>query len=115
MSLMPAYFTTTKTSKHKSNNKANTKAQAEHDAWLRSLGIKDKPTKRTSTKWSPPRLSTEKRVTSDTIPANGNKKKNNKYTGNEIAGVALSHKQNYEPIRKDNMTAAIDSATMRRS
>ena len=53
--------------------------------------------------------------TSDKIPDNGSKRETMRYTGNEIAGVALNHKQNYEPIRRDNPQAAIDSAQMRRS
>jgi len=53
--------------------------------------------------------------TSDKIPGNGSKRESNRYTGTEIAGIALNHKQNYEPIRRDNPQAAIDSAQMRRS
>ena len=53
--------------------------------------------------------------TSDTVPANGNSKQAQKYTGDEIAGVALLHKQNYEPIRRDNKQAAVDAAQMRRN
>lgn len=53
--------------------------------------------------------------TSDAIPANGARRHQPQYTGSELAGVALLHKQAYEPIRKDNPQAAIDSARMRRS
>jgi hypothetical protein len=52
--------------------------------------------------------------TSDKIPARGKAKDRLKYSGNELAGVALVHKSNYEPIRKDNKQAPIDSANMRR-
>ena len=53
--------------------------------------------------------------TSDTIPTNGHKKFENTYTGNEIAGIVTTHKSNLMPIRRDNKTAAIDAATMRRN
>lgn len=53
--------------------------------------------------------------TSDSIPGNGSRRDSQRYTGTEIAGIALNHKQNYEPIRRDNLQAAKDSAQMRRS
>jgi hypothetical protein len=53
--------------------------------------------------------------TSDKICSNGSIKEKQTYTGNEIAGVALMHKQNYEPIRKDNKQAAVASSQMRRN
>lgn len=52
--------------------------------------------------------------TSDTI-GNGPKHYRPEYTGDEILGVTLNHKSNYEPVRKDNKKAAVDSAQMRRS
>ena len=113
MALMTSYYNTNGKCKRKPNKK-RTKAQEEHNEWLRSMGI-GAPKKRVSTKWDAPRLSTEQSVISDTIPGNGEKKKTNKYTGNEIAGIALNHKQNYTPIRKDNKQAAIESAQMRRN
>jgi hypothetical protein len=53
--------------------------------------------------------------TSNKIPTRGPKKEAMKYTGNEIAGIVTTHKSNLMPIRKDNMQAAVDAATMRRS
>lgn len=55
------------------------------------------------------------RVTSDTIPGNGNKKETKVYTGNEIGGIAVMHKSNLVPIRKDNKDGFIDVAQMRRN
>lgn len=52
--------------------------------------------------------------TSDVIPAQGAKKQENIYTGDEIAGVVVTHKSNLMPIRKDNKTAAVEAAQMRR-
>ena len=37
-----------------------------------------------------------------------------KYTGDEIAGIVVTHKSNLMPIRKDNKQAAVDAASMRR-
>ena len=89
-----------------------------HNAWLRSMGINSdkKPTKRSLKGVSIPSYKVETTLpTSDTICSNGTKKDSITYTGNEIAGVALNHKQNYEPIRKDNKQAAVASAQMRRN
>lgn len=113
MALLPAYYTTSKNKKSKPNKK-NAKAQEEHNAWLRSMGI-GAPKKRKNTKWDAPRLSTEKNVTSDSIPGNGSRRKTNQYTGDELMGIALQHKSNYVPVRKDNKEAAIESAQMRRN
>ena len=52
---------------------------------------------------------------SNRVCSSGVAKETPKYTGDEIAGVALMHKQNYEPIRKDNTQAAVESSQMRRS
>jgi hypothetical protein len=53
--------------------------------------------------------------TSDTIPGKTPKKLDQIYTGNEIAGIVVTHKSNLVPIRKDNKQAAIDAAQMRRN
>lgn len=113
MPLMPAYYTTTRNTPRKNKNKRISKAQAEHNAWLESIGVDLKPKKRYT---KPLKIETTKQtMTSDTIPGNGSKRDSNKYTGSEIAGIALNHKQNYEPVRRDNKQAAIDSAQMRRN
>ena len=121
MHLVGPYMTTTKYNRKKkaSNNKRLQQAQAEHEAWLESMGV-GKTTLPTNKKgervgiYSIPDYST-KRVTSDRVPGNGHAKERNVYTGDEIMGIALNHKSNYEPIRKDNKKAAIDSAQMRRN
>lgn len=53
--------------------------------------------------------------TSDVIPSNGNKKEDKIYTGTEIGGIAVMHKSNMVPIRKDNKEGFIDVAQMRRN
>ena len=52
--------------------------------------------------------------TSDVICGQGAKKPENRYTGNELAGIATMHKSNSVPVRKDS-NAAIEIAQMRRN
>jgi hypothetical protein len=102
-----------------SKSKRLSQAQADHEAWLKSMGVgkvelpRDKKGRRVGINKIPD-YST-KRVTSDTIPANGSAKHENTYTGYEIMGITLNHKSSYEPVRRDNKQAAIDSAQMRRN
>lgn len=53
--------------------------------------------------------------TSDAIPGKTPKKPDQVYTGDEIAGIVVTHKSNLMPIRKDNKQAAVDAAQMRRN
>lgn len=88
-------------------------AQADHEAFLKKIGVTGK-----KSEWRAeiPEYKTRQTVpTSDTICSNGTKKEMVKYTGNEIAGIVVTHKSNLMPIRKDNKQAAIDAATMRRN
>ena len=94
-------------------------AQAAHEAYLKKLGVGrttlpvDKKGRRLGI--NPlPNLSVGPRVTSDTVPGNGNAKAANVYTGNELLGIATMHKSNAVPIRKDSKEAAKDIASMRR-
>lgn len=90
-------------------------AQDSHNEWLRSMGIDpNKKTKRKAKKLDTRPVS-KNNATSDVIPGNGSKKDSIKYTGNEIAGIVVTHKSNLMPIRKDNKQAAVDAATMRRN
>lgn len=113
-------MSTLNTKKRKqSNSKRLTQAQVEHDAWLAKMGVGkvklpvDKKGRRVGIH-SIPEYSTQ-RVTSDRIPGNGTAKEQSRYTGNEIMGITLNHKSNYEPVRRDNKKAAVDSAQMRRN
>lgn len=54
-------------------------------------------------------------ATSDQIPGNGSKRESNKYTGDEIIGIALMHKQAYTPVRRDNKKSATEISQMRRN
>ena len=117
MGMMRAYQ---KPSGKKLNRKpGHAAAQAAHNEWLRSMGINpDKKAKRPrKSVVSMPDLSVQSSnmvKTSDTICPNGSAKEQTKYTGNEIAGIVVTHKSNLMPIRKDNKKAAVDAAQMRR-
>jgi hypothetical protein len=112
-------MTTTKYNRKKkaSNNKRLQKAQAEHEAWLESMGV-GKTTLPTNKKgervgiYSIPDYST-KRVTSDRIPGNGTSKDRKVYTGTYIIGAATMHKSNCIPIT--NKEQAIEVSQMRRN
>lgn len=87
------------------------KRQEEHEAFLKKMGVRG--TKQ-DYRHSMPDLSTGPRMTSDKIAGNGTAKDRQKYTGDEIAGIVVTHKSNLMPVRKDNKQAAIDAASMRR-
>jgi hypothetical protein len=102
------------TRKKKPSKKRNSLllAEIEHEKELSRLGVKGK--KPQGSPYKIPTYHTEPRVTSDSIPGNGTKKDRLQYTGDEIMGIVTTHKSNMMPIRKDNKTAAIDAAQMRR-
>ena len=116
----------TSSKRKKTNSKKLNQAKLEHDAFLRKMGI-DPSGKRKVKPASTPMIDrlraqetkTEEKPSnisySNAIPGNGSKKETIRYTGDEIMGVALMHKQAYEPIRKDNKEAAVQSSQMRRS
>ena len=125
MHLVGPYMTTTKYNRKKkaSNNKRLQKAQAEHEAWLESMGVGkrqldaklyDQYGKRKSVNELPD-YNTGPRMTSDRVAGHGAAKERVQYTGDEIAGIVVTHKSNLMPVRKDNKQAAIDAATMRRN
>jgi len=114
-------MTTTNTRKRKPKKKTARQIQAEkeHEQFLEKMGVgKTKlPTNAQGKRVGLndiPDYSSEK-VTSDVIPGNGVARDKSTYTGNEIMGITLNHKSNYEPVRRDNKKAAVDSAHMRRS
>ena len=88
------------------------KAQAEHEAWLKQMGITGK---KSDYRYEIPDYSTGPRMTSDVVAGNGTRKDSVQYTGDEIAGIVVTHKSNLMPVRKDNKTAAVDAAQMRRN
>ncbi len=126
MQLLGPWVTTTRYSNKKRKNKSERQLQSEreHDAWLRKrglapdqlakklphnakgkrMGVGDIPSYRTETASAP---------TSDRIMPVAGKRKENVYTGDEIAGIGTMHKSNMVPVRKDS-NAAKEIASMRR-
>lgn len=107
-------MTSLNTKKRKSKNKTKGLliAEAEHAAFLAKMGYKGS---KHDYRYDIPDYKPASRMTSDKIAGNGIKKETMKYTGDEIAGIVVTHKSNLMPIRKDNKQAAVDAATMRRN
>jgi hypothetical protein len=80
------------------------KAKLPHDAKGRRLGVGDVPDYSTRQETVP---------TSDRIMATQTRRRENQYTGNELAGIGTLHKSNMVPIRKDSNDAK-EIARMRR-
>lgn len=125
MSMVGPYLTTTRYNgkQKKSKSKRLAQAQSEHEAWLESMGVGKKQLqeklydqygKRKSVNELPD-YNTGPRMTSDRVAGHGAAKERVQYTGDEIAGIVVTHKSNLMPVRKDNKQAAIDAATMRRN
>ena len=97
----------------KKPNKRMLEAQARHEKWLESMGVKGR-TKLKGVEHVNLRegLSENAKLTNG-IAGNGAKKAANVYTGDYILGIATMHKSNAVPITSKEQ--AIDSATMRRS
>lgn len=120
MHLEKPYLTTTRYSKRK--KPLSKKLQAAHDdhcAWLEKMGIsQNKKSSNTKKKregiYEIPDYSTGPRMTSDRVAANGVVRKTNTYTGDELLGIGQMHKSNAVPVRKDNVQAAKELASMRR-
>ena len=121
MHLVGPYMTTTKYNRKQktSKNKRLDQAKEEHEAYLKKLGV-GKTTLPVDAKGrrlginSLPDLSTGSRITSDTVPGNGNARRVNQYTGDELLGIATMHKSNAVPVRKDSKDAAKEISSMRR-
>jgi len=87
------------------------KAMADHEKRLKELGVTGKGG---DAGLKIPDYNTGPRMTSDKVAGNGALKEQNKYTGNEIAGIVTTHKSNLMPVRKDNKQSFKDAANMRR-
>ena len=98
--------------KSKNKSKRLLAAEAKHEAFLARVGYTGK---KNDFRYEIPNYKTGPRMTSDRIAGNGSKRESMKYTGNEIAGVVVTHKSNLMPVRKDNKQAFVDAAQMRRN
>ena len=121
MHLVGPYLTTTNYSKKKKSKPTAKleKALAEHDSFLKKMGVGKAKSGKQSTQIGLPEKPNLRvkpnAVLSNEVAANGSKKEEKKYTGSEIAGIVVTHKSNLMPVRRDNPKAAIDASTMRRS
>ena len=127
MALLPAFYTTTRTSgKTKAKKKPGWKQrQAKHDAWLRENGCHPDQIKARKKEYKPLQISQEqldreakrkefdeKYPSMSSMKGNTNKKEPMKYTGTLVTGIAQMHKSNAVPII--NKEQAIEVAKMRR-
>ena len=113
----------TKKRKQRGSTQADRDAQAAHDKWLRERGLAPDQLKaalphdakgRRLGVYDMPDYSVSKTApTSDRITPVAGKRKENVYTGDEIAGIGLLHKSNLVPVRKDSNDAK-EIARMRR-
>lgn len=128
MALMPSHFTTTSTRKRKAKGltRADRAARAEHDKYLRSLGIEPSSKRKVVQSGRTPalgaggrefesRLSDQSRIapTSDKIPGFCPKKEVMVYSGErKLLGIAAMHKSNLVPVFDED--DAKELARMRR-
>lgn len=98
--------------KRKNKSKRLLAAEAEHEEFLARVGYTGR---KKDFRYELPNYKTGPRMTSDRVAGNGSKRESMQYTGNEIAGIVVTHKSNLMPVRKDNKKAMIDAAQMRRS
>lgn len=96
-------MSTISTRKRKTKRSAGwQKAQAEHDAWLRKMGVHPDQlkTKEKSSGTSIPDYSAKRSTvpTSDSVTAIAGKRKAQEYSGDYITGLATMHKSNTVPV-----------------
>ena len=121
MHLVGPYLTTTKYNSKKKvpNTKKLQAAKAEHEAWLKKMGVGkstmpvDKKGKRVGI-YEIPDYTVESSVKlSNNVAGSGAKVEEKRYTGTLIKGIATMHKSNAVPII--NQAQAIEVSTMRRN
>ena len=95
------------------SNKRTLEAQARHESWLLSMGVKGRSTLKGVDHVDLRAGITENAKLTNGVADNGTKKDANVYTGDYIIGIATMHKSNLQPITSKEQ--AIDSANMRRS
>ena len=125
MQLVGPYMTTTNYKKRKAKKKTQKllQAEAEHEKFMRKMGVSqeqlegklyDKYGKRKSVNERPD-YDTGPRVTSDKIAGHGVRKESHTYSGErQLLGIATMHKSNMVPIFADKKEDAKDIASMRR-
>ena len=94
-------------------NKRTLEAQARHEAWLLSIGVKGRSTLKGVDHVDLKAGITENAKLTNGVAGNGTKKDANVYTGDYIIGIATMHKSNAVPVFSDEEAKAI--STMRRN
>jgi hypothetical protein len=124
MSLVGPYLTTTKYNRKQkpSKSKRLAQAQAEHEAWLESMGVgktklpTNKQGNRVGINEIPNYKTRETAKLSNRVAGHGAAKEGNTYSGERVLlGVATMHKSNMVPIFADKKEDAKDIAQMRRN
>lgn len=123
MHLVGPYLTTTKYNSKKKTSKSKKleAAKAEHEAWLKKMGVGKSalPTNKKGQRvgiYEIPDYSTGPRMTSDRVAGHGPAKEPMVYSGErQLIGVAAMHKSNLVPIFADKKEDAKDIAQMRRN
>lgn len=124
MHLVGPYMTTTnyRKRKQKGMTKRDRQAQADHDKWLRKMGVHpeqlaEKKANRKDVKNvdvpSYAGRNTNTVRTSDNVAGVAPKKDRQQYTGDYIIGIATTHKSNLMPVTSRKQ--AVEASTMRRN
>ena len=115
MQLVGPYMTTTRYNRKQkpSKSKRLAKAQSEHEAWLKSMGVGKTKAQHNN---NIPDYSTNDAVKlSNKVAGHGPAKERNVYSGKRrLLGIATMHKSNMVPIFADKKDDAKDIASMRR-
>lgn len=111
-------LTTTNTKKRKQFRKPGwQKAHDEHNAYLMKMGAhpsqRTKENTKSGNKVPDYRIHQGSALCSNNIIGSTAKRKENRYTGDELIGIGVLHKSNSVPIRKDSNDAK-EIARMRR-
>ena len=110
----PGLTTTRYNRKQKpSKSKKLAKAQSDHEAWLKSMGVGK--TKAQNTNKIPDYSTNDTVKLSNKVAGHGSAKERNVYSGKRrLLGIATMHKSNMVPIFADKKDDAKDIASMRR-
>lgn len=98
----------------KKKSKHQLRIEEAHERWMERFGVSKTQLK--NREFRTERLVTnarQTRHTSDKIPGNYGKQRNNTYTGDYILGIATMHKSNAIPVT--NKETAIEVSQMRRN
>ena len=116
MHLVGPYMTTTKYNRKQktSKNKRLAAKQAEHEQWLKSMGVGKSTAKHVNE--IPDYSSRETVPCSNNIAGHGPAKESMVYSGErQLLGIATMHKSNMVPVFADRKEDAKDISAMRRN